>query len=280
MFDATSPSEAASALERAEGSVRLSFRHRGAATALAHHYERGSFKARMPRPEQPGRPLAVLINTAGGLAGGDVLEAHIALEADAAATVTTQAAEKVYRSTGAAARVRVELTLAERARLDWLPQETILFDQARMERDIRVDMAADAEATLVEAIVLGRQAMGEAVRSAHLIDRWRLRRAGRLIYADALRVVEPIAPLAGGRASLGGARAIGTVLHASPLAAERLEPARAALADAGHACGASSWDGILLVRLLAPDGQALRRTLAAVLLVLCAGRKLPRPWSC
>lgn len=280
MFDAISPSDDTVALERAEGQVSLSFRRRGAGSVLARHYERGSYKARMPRQDTPGRPLAVLLNTAGGLAGGDALAADIALETGAVASVTTQAAEKVYRSTGATARVSVALSLAEGAELDWLPQETILFDDARLERDLRVEMAQDSALTLVESIVLGRQAMGETVRSLHLVDRWRIRRAGKLIFADALRLVEPFAPVASGCAGLNGASAIGTLLHVSPLSVGRLDATRAALADCGHVCGASAWDGLLIVRLLAPDGHSLRRTLAAVLLILRAGRTLPRAWSC
>lgn len=280
MFDAIFPSDDAAVLERAEGQVSLSFRRRGAGSVLARHYERGSFKARMPRNVAPGRPLAVLLNTAGGLAGGDVLAVDIALDAGAEASVTTQAAEKVYRSTGATARVNVALALAGGARLDWLPQETILFDHARLERDLSVDMAGDSELTLVEAIVLGRQAMGEVVGSLHLIDRWHIRRAGKLIFADALRLLEPLAPVASGCAGLGGACAVGTVLQVSPGSFGHLDATRAAIGSCGHAGGASAWNGLLIVRLLAPDGHSLRRTLAAVLPTLCGGRPLPRAWSC
>jgi urease accessory protein len=263
---------------RSEGVLDLSFRKRGSTTAIARSYQAGCL--RMRRVEEDGSPCAVLINTAGGVAEGDRLDQRIAWEEGAAATVTTQAAEKIYRALSAGCAISTKLSVARGAWAEWLPQETILFDRARLRRDAQIVLAEDVTFLGVEAIVLGRAAMGEAVTAGSLRDRMRIWRGGRLIYADSLALEGDIAALMDRAAIGGGARSMAVIVHASAEAAALRDPVREALENAAGLAAASCWNGLLAVRLLASDGEVLRRDIALALSVLRQGRPLPRVWRC
>jgi len=288
MFDATSPCDApaphigqdTAVLQRSEGEVRLAFRRQGRKSVLSRLYQKGAAKARLPQPQDPSVPEAVLLNTAGGLAGGDHFAVDVELAEGAAALVTTQAAEKVYRTLGPKAEIHSRVRLAARARLEWLPQETIMFNQARLTRRLDVDMAEDAELIAMEAVVFGRTAMGERVQSGKLTDSWCVRRAGRLVFADAMRLNGPINDRLAGQATAGGAVALAMVICATPRSAELLDSARTALEGASHATGASCWNGLVVARLAAPNSLALRQTLVHLLTALRGGVPLPRVWQC
>jgi len=262
-------------LQRAEGAVRVGFRAGTGGSRLSDAYQRGSMKVRFPRQFDTDVPEAVLINTAGGITGGDRFRVDGNLGTGAAATLTTQAAEKVYRSSGGDGRVDVSLHLEPSAQLAWLPQETILFDRGRLVRTLDVEMAADAGLVLCESVILGRAAHGETVRQGLLTDRWRVRRGGRLVYADFLKLAFPMTAPAGA-AVLAGSRAFASLLVVDPDAEARIEAARSAL-DGPATAGASAWNGMLAVRLAAPDGSVLRD----MLIRLCGaiGVRLPRAWS-
>ena len=274
------PAALAVPLARARGRLDLAFKRRGAETVLDVLFQEGCAKARFPRQEAGALTGAVLLNTAGGLTGGDRLIQSVRWGDGTAATVAGQAAERIYRSLGDAAVITTRLAVEAGATAEWLPQETILFDRARLDRDLQIDLHGDAEFLGVEAIVFGRTAMGETVRQGVLRDAWRIRRDGRLLYADALAVDgDPVAAL--DRPGLGrGARAVATLLFVAPAAAALIDPLRAALAGAQGLAGASAWNGLLVARFAAPDGAVLRRDLISALGVLRAGRPLPRVWQC
>ena len=165
------------------------------------------------------------------------------------------------------------------ARLDWLPQETMLFDRARLDRLLQIDLANDATLTGVECIVIGRAAHGETVRAGALRDRWRIKRDGRLVLAEAVRLDGAISEKMQ-RAAIGcGAAAMATLVHVSPQAEARLGELRDALAGAGGSCAASGWNGGLVARFLARDAAALRRAVACAASVLTGGA-MPRSWTC
>jgi urease accessory protein len=207
------------------------------------------------------------------MTGGDRFTIEILLEEGASLIAGTVAAEKIYRSTGADAEIDVRLDIGVGAKLVWLPQETILFDRARLQRRIDIDLAGNASVLMAEAVVFGRAAMGEAVNNGFFADRWRLRCNGRLIFAENTRLDGAIAEkLACGAVTAGGI-AIATVLLA-PGDETTIAPVRA-LAGAGE-IGISAWNGIALARLIARDGAALRRDLTAVLAAL--GQGAPRLW--
>jgi urease accessory protein len=195
------------------------------------------------------------------------------------ATATTQTAERAYASAGESAEVEVKARVGARGRLDWLPQETILYERSRLNRRTEIDLAADAALLMVETVVLGRLAMGEAPVQARLSDRRTVRRAGRPVWHETLRLDPGVLADAALPAVLGGARAMAVVALVAPGATDALGPVRAALGEAGVAAAASAWDGRCLVRMLAPDGWPLRRQLRRVLTVLRTGRPLPRVWQ-
>lgn len=220
-----------------------------------------------------------MINTGGGMTGGDRLSVDITLEAGAEAIATTQSAEKVYRSTGAATQVDVRLALAGGSRFAWLPQESILFDRARLSRRFAVEMAGDARLTLAESITFGRGAMGEEVRNAALADTWRVRRDGELLFAENIRLDGDLAALLDRPAIGGAARDVATMLHVAPDAEARIDEARDALEGAESDCGASAWSGMMVVRFAAPSPAVVRRDLARFLQAFRSG-PLPRVWQC
>jgi urease accessory protein len=266
---------------RSAGRIDLSFVGRDGHTAAHRTYQSGCMRLRIPRPNHPGEaPCAVLINTAGGLADGDRIEQRVHWGENTVATVATQAAEKVYRALAPGADVTTFLNVAQGADAEWLPQETILFDNARLRRETRIVLAENVTFLGLEAVVLGRQAMGETVRRGALIDRMRIWRHGRLVYADTLALDGAIGELMAKAAIGGGARAMAVLVHASDRAAAFLEPVRDALREARGLVAASSWNGLLAVRMLAPDGETLRRDISNALAVLREGRALPRVWRC
>jgi len=267
-------------LQRARGRVELSLALRDGATRVERLYQQGCGKAMLPRVHGP-TPEAVLVNTSGGVTGGDLLEYRLRLGPGTRLAATTQAAERVYRSLSGPARVETRLALGPGAELDWLPRETILFDGGRLARRLDADLAGDARLTALETIVLGRTASGERVTRGALADRWALRRDGRLVHVEALRAAGDLGRAAAGIATLGGRRALATLVHAAPAAADRLGSARAALAEAavtGVVAAASAKPDVLIVRWLAPDLAPLRTALAAFLLRFRAA-PLPRLWS-
>ncbi|QEX22859.1 urease accessory protein UreD [Hypericibacter adhaerens] len=284
MFDAVLLSQSSSAplerLPRARGAIRLEFKRRGAGTALDRFYQQGAARVRLPRQPAGEPPLAILLNMAGGVTGGDRFSSDVRLQPATAAIVTSQAAERAYRSAGGAATIENRIELQAGARLDWLPQETILFDRSHLERRLVVDLAPGARFLGVEAIVLGRRASGETVRQAQLQDSWRIRRGGRLIFADGLRLDGDVAASTARAAVFGGATAMATLVLVAEEAEGRLDEVRRLFADLPAESGASAWNGMLVARFLAVDGFELRQSLMPVLSLLHGARPLPRPWYC
>lgn len=283
-FAATSPSEppleptegvASPRLERSEGAARVTFKLTGGATVLDRLHQSGAAKVRFPHRPAEDPPEAVLINTAGGLTDGDRMSVEFRLDAGCRAVATTQACEKIYRATAGAAEVRTSLSLAAGARLDWLPQETILFDRARLSRRLDADLAEGAALLVVEATIFGRAAHGERVRAGLFRDRWHVRRPGRLVFADDLCFDWPDAEILSRPAVLACHGAMATVLLVGEEPELHLDAARDIVGESG---GVSAWDGKLVARLAAPDGISLRRVLVPLLAALRDGAPLPKLW--
>ena len=239
-------------------------------------HEAGSLRIRFPNSDRRGTLDAVIVNSAGGMAGGDRFDIDIAVGAGARLTVTTAAAEKIYRSLGPDSQIGVKLEIGAGGALAWLPQETILFDRVRLRRTIDIDLARDANLVLAEAVEYGRSAMGEAVVSGHFFYRWRVRVGGGLLFAETLRLDEAIAQRLAQRAIANGSVAVASVLKL-PGDDAGVAAVRAMEQDFAGEVGVSAWNGLALVRLVAPDGAALRRDLALVLTAFGA-TPLPRLW--
>ena len=236
--------------QRISGIGRVTARFSGGKTRLEGLYQEGAAKIRLPESVD-GVMEAVLINNAGGLTGGDRLQWELEAGAGTMLTATTQACEKIYRSEGGPATIDTELRVGENARLDWLPQETILFDEASLTRRLDVDLAETAAFLAIEAVLLGRKAVGEAVRCGTLRDRWRVRRCGRLVHAEDVRMTGDIEALVAQAAVLGGDVAFATLLYCGPRAELFLPKVREVLGEAagGRARGATSWYAVLSRRM-------------------------------
>ena len=261
------------AANRAVGSVTLSVKSVGGKTRRAEVHEAGSLRVRCPGAAA-AELEAVLINTAGGIAGGDRFGLDIAAGQGTRLVVTTAAAEKIYRSLGPDSTIGVKLDVAAGASLAWLPQETILFDRARLSRTIEVSLASGAQLFLAEAIVFGRTGMGETVEEGALFDRWRVRRNGRLIHAEAVRLDGAIAGKLAQNAVAKGHVAVATVLIV--LGTDATVAAVRSLENFRGEVGTSAWNDFAVVRLCAADGAALRRDLVLVLSAIRGA--LPRLW--
>jgi urease accessory protein len=335
--------------QRARGALSVSFKRRGAATVLDGLRQEGCLKARFPRIEPTEWATAVTLNTSGGVAGGDRLSLAFGVGQGAQACIAAQAAERIYRSVpgGAPSSVQTQLTVAEGGAVEWLPQETILFDRSALNRRLEVKLAPDALFLGVESLVFGRKAMGERVEHAHLRDLIRIRRGETLLLHDAIRLDGAVDALLQRPAIAGGAAAMATLVYVAPDAEHKLAVLRAAFAGADNpaslpppkaACpsttasrshsspessssspiatavsptepreldyppssvlvdvrasskeydtedctqaAASVWNGLLLARILAADGAALRRRVTVALAALRATRPLPRVWMC
>jgi urease accessory protein len=261
---------------RAEGHARVASKLRDGRSVLADLHERGSAKARLPRIHAAGLE-AVLLNTAGGVTGGDRFLYEGTAGPGARLVLANQTAERAYRAQpGEVGRIETRLTAGPGATLDWLAQETILFDRCALRRSLTVEMAEDAAVLIVEPVVLGRKAMGETVAQGFFADSQTIRRGGRLVYADRTRLAGPVAGIAAGPATLGGARAWASVVYVAPDAEDRLDEARDHLR--GAEAGASAFDGLISARIVSPDGYDLRRRLVKFLRAFRRG-PLPRVWE-
>jgi urease accessory protein len=265
--------------QRVDARARLAVHRTEGLTRVGRLYQEGAAKIRMP--EVSADPLeAILINTAGGLTGGDRIAWEVEAGPGASIVLTTQACEKLYRSRSGEARADVKLAAAEQSRIAWLPQETIVYDRSCFSRRLEVDLAEGAEALIVEATLFGRRAMGETVSQALFSDRWRVRQSGRLVHAEAFSIGPDLAATLARPAVAGGAVAVATVLLVSHEAETFLRQAREIIGNEG---GASFWiaggTGKLLARLVAGDGYGLRKRLAPLVGLLNGQAGLPKVWS-
>ena len=276
-YDTSHPRPPA-ALQRGDGAAELVF-----SPGLSHLYQRSPCRVLFPNVEAGEPPNAVLLTTCGGLAGGDRIRISAKAAKDARATVTSQAAEKIYRSLGEDCRVDVTLSAEAGAWLEYLPHETILFDGGRLRRSTELHVEAGGKLLACEMVVFGRVARGEEFRRGFLRDAWTVHQGGKLIWADALKLDDDIAALLAGASTFGGARAMASALYVADDAASHLEAARELLTQAGSQAAVTVVNGILLARFIGTDAGAVRGDLGTYLAGLrqrAAGLapRLPRVW--
>jgi urease accessory protein len=242
------------------GVAQIGFAHGGQGTRLASLYQQAPLRVLFPHPPAGDPPHAVLVTTSGGLVGGDRLEVEIATAPNAMALVTTQAAEKVYRSTGASANLEVTLRVGPGAWLEWCPQETILFEGARLRRSTTLQLEPGARVLAGEILVFGRRAHGEQLRTGSLRDSWRVHLGDRLVWTDALRLEGNVAAQLAAPFGFAGAAASATLIYAGTDAAAWLATMRDLVAGdhAGQRCGVTRLPGLLLCRWLDQDAARLR----------------------
>jgi urease accessory protein len=266
---------------RVRGGVEIALSKQNGTTCLARARERDGYKVRVPKGH--GALEVAIINTGGGIASGDEIAVTVSSGAGTAAVITAPAADRVYgASADTPARFAISMSLDQGASLYWLPQETILFDGARLERSIDVDMAQDAVLVLSEAVFFGRTARGERYLTGSLNDRWKIRREGKLLYAESTRLDGDIGELSARVSTLQDMRAVATVLLVGPICEpvlRRLSPVLDDLRSNELLLAGSTWNGILLVRMLARTGRELRSGLET-LIPHVSGFSLPRVWNC
>ncbi len=274
--------------QRVDGAARIVFRRdAGGRTMLADLYQRAPCRVLFPETE-PDEPVqSVLLTTSGGLTGGDRTHVAVTIEAGAHATLTTQAAEKIYRALPATgdARVQVEMRIGPAAWAEWLAQETIVFEGSRLRRSFAADVAPGGRLLAVESIVFGRTAMGEHFNTGLLHDAWRISRDGKLIWADALHLEGDVRQLRNAPFGFGTSVACSTVIYVGADATQQLAAARGILTDCPLPCGATSLDGVMIARIMADDAARLRATVMQLIAAIrraAAGlpARLPRVWHC
>ncbi|RTR23736.1 urease accessory protein UreD [Azospirillum griseum] len=268
------------------GAATVRFEHRHGETRLATLYHHDPLRVLLPTPRRGDLPVAVLATTSGGMVGGDRMDIDLSVGPGARALVTTQAAEKVYRSTGADCRIDTRVAVEPGGWLEWLPQEAIVFEGSRLRRLTRLELSGDARLIAGEMLVFGRAAFGETVTHGLIRDAWEVTRDSRLVWADALHLDGAVEEALQHPAGFAGAAACATLLHAAPDAADRLDGLRA-LADSMESdarVGATAFDGLLVIRILGGDARAVRRAYATLwsgLRAAAAGlpTRLPRLWE-
>jgi urease accessory protein len=265
---------------RAEGRIRCAFAVADGATRRLSVEEAGASRLRFPRAI--GETLqAVIVNVAGGIAGGDRFSATADIGVGARVTVSSSSAERVYRSLGAVSSVDIALSVAAGGRLLWVPHETIVYDGAQYRRAVEADCDPAGRLVIAELTVLGRAASGETLTTSAIADRWRVRRGGRLVFAENLRLDAAAWARANHPAILDGATVFGLVLVVDPTIGERAE-AIAALdclrGDPGFAAGFSAWNGVGALRFLARDAASAKLRLAQFLHAV-QDNELPRHWT-
>ena len=262
--------------QRTKAAARLVTKFAAGKTRLDIFYQESAAKIRIPE-SYDGRMEAVLINTSGGLTGGDRVAWQIEAAENTDITVTTQACERVYKSSGGHAEVNTVLKAGANAVLHWLPQETILFDQGALRRTLDVELDQTAEFIGLEAVLLGRKAMGERVETGLFRDRWRIRRAGQLVHAEDICLSGDLKALIAKSPVLGGNQAFATLLYCGKRADSLLTKLRGLFGDG--TAGVSLWNDKLIVRLVAPEGYELRKMLIPAISLLRNGQLAPKVWN-
>ena len=259
-------------LQRAKGQIGFHL-HRQKIEKL---YQSGCAKLMLPRT-YGDMTEAVLLNTAGGITGGDRVDVDLTAEASCL-MVTTQTAERLYRSSTKPAKVNVKLTAKSAATLHWLPQETIIFDGAELDRTICVDMSGDSSCLLAETLVLGREAMGEEVCRCHFTDNWRLYRDGQLFHAESLRLTDRVAEVIAAPAGGNAARVLSTIFYAGDDAQKMAKTVTPAVENSTAICALSYWENRLVIRLVGSHAPTARLDINTILCVL-RGQPMPRVWQ-
>jgi urease accessory protein len=272
-------------LQRANGSGRVILSGSESGIRIVEVFQRSPIRVMFPRTRGHAVEEVVLVNTAGGIAGGDLIESHVTALAGASVTVTSQAAEKVYRALNEPAHIATKLEAHAGARLAWLPQETIVFNWGRICRNIEIEFSSGAELLALEWLVLGRAAHGEEVIGGHIADSWRVKKDGRLVWADSFRATEDVFPFLTRKALLSDCKALGTLIYFGPNLEAHMDFLRDLARSLECHCAATIVCGLVVVRFATPISSDLRLALRSFLQrfgeELGPGPfRVPKMWSC
>lgn len=303
MFDATSPSDFANDLsllgspewragnpsdndlQRSDGSGRILVSGSANGNHIMDMFQRSPIRILFPRTGGGALEEAVFVNTAGGVAGGDRLESSVTAIADASIAVTSQAAEKIYRALNEPARIATKLKACEGAKLAWLPQETIVFNWGRLSRETDLELSSGAELLALEWLVLGRAAHGEEMIGGHINDGWRVKKDGRLIWADSFRATDEMFGHLRREALLSNFKAVATLIYFGPHLDRRLEFLRDIAPSLECRSAATSVGGLIVARFAAEFSSDLRLALRSFLQQFSRELgpgpfRVPKMWLC
>jgi urease accessory protein len=272
-------------LQRSMGSCRIVLKGSERGNQIVDVFQRSPVRVMFPQVGRTGIEEAVLVNTAGGVAGGDRLDTAVTALAHACITLTSQAAEKIYRALDEPARISTTLKVGKTARLAWCPQETIVFNRARVRRETQIALSSGAELLALEWLVLGRAAHGEAVAGGHVVESWRVEKDGRLVWADGLRITDDVLPHLRRNALLADNVAVATLVYFGPDLERRLACLRDWAASLTCHAAATLVGGLIVVRFAATAASTLRAGLCGVLQQFDHAFgpgpfRVPKMWSC
>jgi urease accessory protein len=270
-------------LQRAEGCCRMVFGGSEKGTRLMDLYQKSPIRVLFPGTTGSRLGEAVLVNTSGGIAGGDRLETSVTAIENASIAITTQAAEKVYRALKESAHILTTLKTRNAATLAWLPQETIVFNRTRLSRQTHVDIASGTELLALEWLVLGRAAYGETLSAATITDHWRFVKDGRLVWADSFRITDDVLSNICRKALLSDSTSIATLVYFGAESRVRLELVRDMASSLGCHCAVTFVGGLMVTRFAARASYDLRTALRRVLQhfgLACGPFQVPKMWSC
>ena len=232
-------------------------------------------------PELPSVCHTIIVHPPGGVVGGDQLSISVRLGNGAAALLATPGAAKWYRANGRVSRQSVDLKVAAGAALEWLPQETILYNGAQVEFDSKIELAADATYIGCEILCFGRAASGEKFDHGSVRQHNQIRRNGTLIWHEQGQL-DGSSPLMQSPFGLAGKTVCATLLAAAPaLAPTTISALRN---SAGIELGVTYMKSILAVRYLGDSSEAARHSMLHAWKILrpaLLGRLavVPRIWN-
>lgn len=233
--------------------LELGFVHRHGKTVMANRRHIGPLKVQRPFYPEGDVCHVYVLHPPGGVVAGDCLTIAVNVAAESAALVTTPAAGKFYRSDGKVAQQQVRLTVAADASLEWLPQETIIYEGARMASELRLELAAGSRFIGWEMFALGRPAANEGFTTGEAGMNWLIFRSGKLFYRERLIIDAQAFATNWG---LNGHSACGT-LFACPAASAQLESVRQLIGDSAGR-GVTLIDDMLICRALDSRADQLR----------------------
>ena len=273
------------ALQRAEGICRIAVDGAANGTRIMDLYQKSAIRILFSRTGEDRLQEAVLVNTSGGVAGGDSLESTVTALSRASIAVTTQAAERIYRALDQPARISTQLNVGSGAKLAWLPQETIIFNHARLCRRTEIEISPGSELLALESLVLGRAARGERLSGGAITDAWQVSKNGRLQWRDTFRLTDDVFSHLSRKALLWDSTALATLIYSGPDLAERLQLIRAQSVSFDCQCGSTLVGGMVVARLAARSSFELKAALRSLLQGFGTGKtpgpfRVPKMWSC
>jgi len=263
-----------------QASLRLRFADDAGATRLVERAHQGPLRVQKALyPEGPRTCHVIVVHPPGGVVGGDRLALDMELGPDTAVLATTPGAAKWYRANGKVSHQDVHLRVGAGAAMEWLPQETIFYDDADVVLAHEVELAVDARYIGAEVLVFGRRAAGETFRTGRVRQRTRIRQGGRTVWweqgivhgGEAMRSPLGLA----GHSVCATLVAVGKPLPPSMLADLR---------TADPTLGLSQVKNVFVARHLGDDGEAARASLLRVWQALrprMLGQpaRIPRIWT-